>query len=294
MSEGRYAIVTPAHNEAEFLPRVIRSVAAQIIKPEKWVIVDDRSSDATWEIITSAAEEHSYIHPVKITGDPGRVVWANVVRVFNTGYEHVPVDIPFIVLMDADILLPDYYFAYLLSLCSKDPGLGMVSGKTFVERNGEWVMERSTDISVVGACQFFRHDCFKEIGGLPDCRGWDSLDAAKARMMGWRTASLRSLPIYHLRALGSALGVGRTNRVTGGDNWFMWSHPLFVLAKSLYRSLQQPYLSGLWILAGFIEAWLRGEEKLADKKLARFIRQEQLDLLFGKLGDKVEILPRRL
>ena len=68
MNEYRYAIITPAHNEAAFLPRVINSIANQNIKPIKWLIVDDRSVDETWSLISKAAEVHSFIETVHING----------------------------------------------------------------------------------------------------------------------------------------------------------------------------------------------------------------------------------
>ena len=42
-----YALVTPARDEAEHLPRLARSVAAQTVPPDVWVIVDDESADGT-------------------------------------------------------------------------------------------------------------------------------------------------------------------------------------------------------------------------------------------------------
>jgi len=42
-----YVLITPARNEAQFIELTIKSVIAQTIKPIKWVIVSDGSTDRT-------------------------------------------------------------------------------------------------------------------------------------------------------------------------------------------------------------------------------------------------------
>ena len=218
-----------------------------------------------------------------------------MVRVFNLGYRHIPEDLDFVVKLDADLILPTDYFESIFNRFAEDPGLGMASGKTYVQnQDGEWIMEKTTDISVSGACKVFRHDCFKEIGGLPNCRGWDTLDAAKARMRDWRTRSFRDLTMYHLRPTGSELGVNHTNLTRGRDWYFMRSHPLFVLAKSVFRAFQKPYGSGFLIFAGYVRSYVKKQERLDDLELARFLRKEQLGLLFGRWVELVQVRSKRL
>ena len=78
-----YAIITPAYNEGPSLPRVIAGIASQDPPPIKWIILDDRSTDDTWEILTAAATRHSFLEPVRVTGPAGRQVGANVVHLFT-------------------------------------------------------------------------------------------------------------------------------------------------------------------------------------------------------------------
>ena len=106
MSAPAYSIVTPAHNEAEYLPRVMAGVAAQTVKPAKWVIVDDRSTDDTWQLINAAAQSYPFIEPVQVLGGSERALGSNVVRIFNRGYARIEDDPAFVVKMDADTLLP--------------------------------------------------------------------------------------------------------------------------------------------------------------------------------------------
>ena len=47
----KYVLITPAHNEEAFIDKTLASMAAQTVLPERWVIVDDGSSDRMVEII---------------------------------------------------------------------------------------------------------------------------------------------------------------------------------------------------------------------------------------------------
>ena len=56
----RYVLITPARNEAAFVELTIKSVFATI-RPVKWVIVSDGSTDATESIVERYLVEHKWI-----------------------------------------------------------------------------------------------------------------------------------------------------------------------------------------------------------------------------------------
>ncbi len=51
----KYVLITPAHNEEAFIQKTLDSMVAQTVLPERWVIVDDGSTDRTAEIVESYA-----------------------------------------------------------------------------------------------------------------------------------------------------------------------------------------------------------------------------------------------
>ena len=61
-----YALITPARNEAQFLELTIKSVVAQTVRPVKWVIVNDGSTDGTDEIVRKYAAAHPWIELVEM------------------------------------------------------------------------------------------------------------------------------------------------------------------------------------------------------------------------------------
>jgi hypothetical protein len=86
----------------------------------------------------------------------------------------------------------------------------------------------------------------------------------------------------------------RANLRYGRCYYVIRAHPLFVLAKTLYRALERPYLMSLLIPLGFLMAALHRESRLADMDLAKFLRLEQLDRLRGRTLGQEEWLPRPL
>ncbi|XCN75105.1 MAG: glycosyltransferase family A protein [Candidatus Electrothrix aestuarii] len=295
MTQYKYNIITPVYNEARFLPFVIRSIIDQTHPPEQWVIVDDRSTDNTWSLITEAAEKYPLIQPVSLSGDTARRLGPNVVHVFNKGYDCTKVDqLDFTVKMDADVVLPKQYFEFLLKKFAADEKLGIASGKTFILKNDRWQMERCPNVHTVGPCKMYRLECFRDIGGLIPILGWDKLDGAKARMKGWRTHSARELPVYHLRQMGGEMGAVKTYLSYGKSCYYLREGLLFALGRAIYRSMERPYFSGLFIFIGYIVALLKQEERLDDPELASFFKKEQLRRLSGVTIKQEELFAEKI
>jgi len=294
MNSMPYSIITPAHNEACFLPQVIQSIVNQTIQPRQWVILDDRSKDETWNIIKQAANRYTFIYPVKISGDDERRLGPNVVYLFNKGLVCIHEQCEFIVKMDADVILPKNYFNEMACYFNENPNLGIASGKTYVQENGVWMLERMPDNHASGACKSYRWNCFDAIGGLTPVLGWDIVDGAEARLKGWQTMSFRNLPLYHLRHVGTATGVIKGKMGHGRGMYAICAHPLFVLARSIYRSIERPPLAGIFIMVGYLLALLKRETRLQDRELIRFLRKEQLNRVLGRTMSQEELIVRRL
>src|SRR5436190_23881333 len=81
----RYALVTPARNEAENIERLIQSMVTQTTRPVKWVIVSDGSTDGTDDIVRKHAGQHGWI---ELERRPERAErhFAAKVEAFNAGY----------------------------------------------------------------------------------------------------------------------------------------------------------------------------------------------------------------
>ena len=83
-----YVVITPARNEAQFIELTIKSVLAQTIRPLKWVIVSDGSTDGTDEIVKRYTSESRWIELIR-TPERRERDFAGKVRAFDAGYSRI-------------------------------------------------------------------------------------------------------------------------------------------------------------------------------------------------------------
>ena len=188
----KYVLITPAHNEERFIPKTLESMAAQTLLPERWIIVNDGSTDKTGDIAADYAQRFPWIQVVHRSPRLDRHFGAKV-HAFNAGLERLgSLDFDVIGNLDADISFDPEYLSFLMRQFSEDPKLG-VAGTPFIEDGGYDTARDSFEGEnhVAGGCQLFRRRCFEEVGGyIPNPGGGvDWIAVTTARMKGWKTRS---------------------------------------------------------------------------------------------------------
>ena len=277
-----YVIVTPARNEEAHIGRLIECVIAQTVRPLRYVIVSDGSTDRTDEIVRSYADAHDFITFVRAEDQVGaRKNFGSKVLAFNAGYATLKgLDYDFIGNLDADVSFPPDYFERLLPRFDADPDLGLAGGDIHEMIAGEARPRIASKDSICGAVQLFRRECFEDIGGYrPLPRG--GIDAAAeimARMKGWRVRVQTDLPVIaHRPVMTGNKGPLATRFNKGVQNHYLGYHPLFQLAVSAKHLVQPPYvLGGFSILAGYLTSILRRTPHALPAEVVAYLRREQL------------------
>src|ERR1035441_2668897 len=181
----KYVLITSARNEEAFVQKTLESVVGQTRLPERWVIIDDGSSDRTAEIVAGYAEKFSWIRLIRNPKREGRNFAAKANAVNTALAQSQNLKFELIGNLDADISFGPDHFEFLLRKFAENPALGVV-GTAYTEA-GWYSMKDSFEgeTSVHGACQFFRLECFRQIGGyVPNAAGGiDWIAVTTARMM---------------------------------------------------------------------------------------------------------------
>ena len=250
--------------------------------PERWVIVDDGSTDRAAEIVESYEKQSPWIELLRRPRGSDRS-FAGKVYAFNLGLGRVA-SLTFEVLgnLDADLSFDPDHLAFLMEKFLADPKLG-VAGTPFTENDGYDIARDSFEGEnhVAGGCQLFRRQCFEEVGGyVPNAAGGiDWIAVTTARMKGWKTRSFPEKRFHHYRSLGSA---GRSSIAAsfsyGEKDYYLGGSPVWQTFRVMYRTTKQP-VDGLAMLVGYCWAALRRTTRPVSLELMRFHRREQMKKL---------------
>ena len=288
-----YVLITPARNEARFIELTIWSVVAQTIRPLKWVIVSDGSTDGTDDIVRRYAAEHRWIELVRMPERRGRD-FSGKVYAFNAGYERVRgLEYDAIGSLDGDISFDESYCSFLLGRLVDDPALGLV-GTPFVEGAKQTYDYRFVNIEhVSGAFQLFRRRCFEELGGYKPIKagGIDYVMVITARMKGWKTRTFLEKVCVHHREMGTALNSRLWAKFkSGAKDYAFGNHPLWEVSRVAYQMTKRPvFLGGSLLMAGYLWGAIRREDRRISSDLVAFVRREQmvrLKAFFNRLAPR--------
>jgi glycosyltransferase involved in cell wall biosynthesis len=294
-----YVLISPCRNESKYMRQTLDTVVAQSVRPAKWVIVDDGSTDDTPKILAEYAARHDWIQIVTRKDRGHRAVGPGVIDAFYSGYEAInPDDYDFLCKLDLDLRLPPRYFEILMQRMIADPLIATCSGKAWIEEYGELVDERHGDETSLGMTKFYRVDRFKAIGGFVREVMWDGIDCHRCRMNGWKACSWNDpeLRFVHLRPMGSSQQGVYTGRMRHGfGQYYMGTGFVFMAASALSRMNQKPYvLGGLAMLWGWVRSALQRKPRYDDPEFRRFLRAYQMRaLLVGKRRASLEATTTR-
>jgi len=278
-----FVLITPARNEASLIEFAIRAVTTQTVRPLRWVIVSDGSTDGTDAIVSLHAAVHDWIDLVKMPlraerhfGGKALAIKAGLARVKDLPYEVVAC-------LDADISFEPEYFEFLLTKLAQDSELGII-GTPYKDVTSEIYDYRFVSPDhVSGACQVFRRSCYEEIGGYVVAKGGaiDSIASLTARLRGWKTRTFTDKICLHHRVIGSAqYGPIGSRFNLGKRDYAVGNHPLWQVLRGVYQMTKKPLVvRGLALIAGYLWAAMKRAERPVSAELRAFRRKEQMDHL---------------
>lgn len=182
----------PAHNAEAYVAEAVESILGQTMRDFELVVVEDSSTDATWQIVEEYAARDARVRPLRATV-------RSAARARNVALEHVRGE--FVALMDADdVALPTRLERQLDAARAQpdvvvwgtymqritDDGIAMQpirAGSTSVEEFRSLDRTRSL-IRCYGTVAFMRRDVLERAGGfdprfepIEDSELWDRMAA---------------------------------------------------------------------------------------------------------------------
>ena len=276
----RYAVVTPARNEAENLPRLAAALAAQTLPPAIWVIADDGSTDDTATVMEAMHAAHPWAQVVQRAGAgtegglaDGRREGRDLLG-FRAGLDALTDAVDVFIKMDADIDFEPDYCERLVQRFADDPTLAIASGTCYELEAGKWVRRTKSDSTVWGASRAYRWDCLGDVRALEPLMGWDGIDEVRVQLRGMHTETFVDLGFRHHRPEGGreSTSVHHWTRL-GRACWYMGYRPSYLAMRALYRTRRSP--AALFMLWGYAAAAVARTPRCHDRGVIDAMRERQ-------------------
>jgi glycosyltransferase involved in cell wall biosynthesis len=185
-----------AHNEEKYIKKALESVFLQTVKPEKVIVVLDRCTDRTGEIVKE--------FPVEVI-EKREKRWENSYAE-NLELARLRMNSEFYAIVDADVVLePDYFKVLLCEISDKDACIG---GK-IVTRSGTFlgrlisIWEKTYRFSPSrrprGCALLIRKNVLDMMGGFADVPAPDTYVQDKALKLGYGVRVTIKAEAHHIR-----------------------------------------------------------------------------------------------
>ncbi|MFN2539190.1 MAG: glycosyltransferase family 2 protein [Mycobacteriales bacterium] len=115
------SVVTATFNRAARLERLLEALSRQSLTELEVIVVDDRSTDGTWDLLQASARRYGWLRPLQMPQNGGPA------RARNVGWQATRS--PFIAFTDDDCV-PDPEWAQCILAAFSDPAVGLVQGRT--------------------------------------------------------------------------------------------------------------------------------------------------------------------
>jgi len=279
-----FVIVTPCKNEEKNLPSLASSIINNTIKPNLWVLLNDGSTDNSFNILSDIENEHSWIkviHEKASVRDLGihySIIVNKALRCTFTICEERNIDFEYIGLIDADMILDRDFFEKIIDRFEKNPNIGVSSGSAVYIMDGVRVLEKGRSNHPIGGLRMWRKKCFDDSGGFPISYSADSVSNVLAILCGWETEKYEDIIGIQTRRTNSAEGLWKGYWTKGMSDYYRDYHPLYVLFKITKYSSIYPFYLGIAYMEGYINGILRIKKKIDIPEARQYYRKKHLEI----------------
>lgn len=292
-----YILITPIKDEKGNIPRLIKTILSQTLRPLLWVIVDSGSVDESYELANELSNEYEWIYTIRqkkfFEFGYGH---KNFSQAINEGYEYSEsicsnksFVFDFIGKTDATPELSADYFSLLHEKMKIHPELAITCGhQRLIHRNKTIEIDPITNLSdtAINDVRLYRNDFFKSVGGYPLMPSPDTALAIKARNRGFRVGIVPDAIFEKKRLGGTKIGYFEGFKLKGKAMHQIGSHPLLALINAAYLSFKfPPHFQGFPVLAGYFASMLSREPKIDDQEILEYFGKQRIrEIIMYLLG----------
>jgi glycosyltransferase involved in cell wall biosynthesis len=276
VSSKNYIIITSCKNEANNLPYLIGSIVSQTIRPILWMIVDDGSTDISFQIIKEAKGKYDWIQCYK-ENSIKRDLGLHLSEVLKKAFEHAisyceenKLKYDYLGNIDGDLIFERTFFENLMNEFEKNQLLGIAGGGTKYIKGNQIVYAKAFANEPSGGHVLIKKECFEDCRGFPISYAADSVLKAKANLRGWETRRFEKNMVTEIRDVGSAEGYWKGFRHRGMASYYLNLNPFHVAYRSIIYSFRKPYYGGIAFLLGYLGSISGKMKQIEDEEIKRY------------------------
>ncbi|MCX7698321.1 MAG: glycosyltransferase family 2 protein [Candidatus Goldbacteria bacterium] len=236
----KVGVVIAAKNEEHYIEKTLRHLISQTLKPNEIVVINDGSTDNTAKI----AEKYK-INVINLPDRGFSVVGSPILlQVRNLGLKFLKNkgEFDYILILDADHILPKFYLEKIISRMEIDSKLVIASGRFYREA---FYPDSPIESGRVYVFKFLR-----DIGFFPINYAGEDYPLFKALKMGYKIRCFEDLVTWHMRPMKLTYNklyyLGKGMRALGYDH-------LYFLGKFFFMFLKSPK-GAIGMLSGYISS----------------------------------------
>lgn len=268
-----FLLVTPAHNEADNVDGLVRCVRRSTLRPDRWIVVDDRSTDDTAARFSAVEDLPIRVVPSGTTGGYMGFRYSEVVRAGIAASEGA---VSLFGILDCDIRFSADYWAGLAAALEGETDLGIVSGALCSpDETGRLRLESGQRIDLPrGGLRLATGRCFDEVGGFARSRAPDSVMTVRARCRGWRTSLLEDQLAWSVRPTDSRGGDEDGWESRGRRAWNVGQPGWQVAVRAMGIGVRGRFGAARGLLRGYRDERDTGEQ-VPDEDVRGYYRRER-------------------
>jgi len=180
------SVILPCRNEEKNIANTLEYLLNQSIKPNEVVIVDNASTDYTFEIISNIAKENNWTAYRREKNDERYLSIVNSLKISST---YLKKDFDYLLVLDGDTLLEPKYFEKILKKFESEPNLGIAGGSLKSPDDSNIVFFMKHTYNVFGSNRIYSKKCWFAINEGKDMKSesvtWDTEHSVLAEAKGF-------------------------------------------------------------------------------------------------------------
>ena len=265
IQEPKISAIMACRNEEKNIKLTLDSLKVQTVKLNEIVIVDDASTDNTYEILQKFSNGNNCKIIRRDQNDERHVSIVNSLKLASSSLSK---DFDYLMILDGDTILEPQYIEKIISKFQEDKKLGIAGGSLLRFHNKEknYHFKNIKDDFVFGSNRIYSKKCWFDINDEKilnvNSVNWDPEHSTRALVRDYNVKRFDDVKSYSLRS------PGKYSSYEQGFSYYQFGHSFPAMIIISIKKLNCNFL------AGYLAAWFDKKEKIDNEKNMKIIKQQ--------------------